>query len=62
MATYSIVEETPIYYLIDVSFDGKTFRQLIASELVNGDLDNMLQEYADQYEHEYMQSALEAPV
>ena len=62
MAIYSIVEATPIYYLIDVSFDGKTFRQLIASELVNGNLDKMLQAYADQYEHDYMQSAVEVTV
>jgi hypothetical protein len=62
MATYSIVEATPIYYLIDVSFDGKTFRQLIASELVNGNLYEMLQAYADQYEHDYMQSSVEPSV
>jgi len=60
MATYSIVEATPIYYLVDVSFEGMTFRQLIASELVNGNLSAMLQNYADEYERDYMLGVLEA--
>jgi len=54
MATYNIVEATPIYYLIDVMFDDMTFRQLIASELVNGNLGAMLQAYADQYEQDWL--------
>jgi hypothetical protein len=54
MATYSIVEATPIYYLVDVSFQGMTFRQLLASSLINGNLSAMLQEYADQYEQDWV--------
>ncbi len=54
MATYSIVEATPIYYLVDVSFQGMTFRQLLASNLINGNLATMLQAYADQYEQEWV--------
>jgi hypothetical protein len=53
MATYVVIEATPIYYVIDVSFLGMTFRQLIATELLNGNLDTMLQAYADQYEHDW---------
>jgi hypothetical protein len=61
MATYSIVEATPIYYLVDVSFEGMTFRQLIASQLVNGNLSAMLQAYADQYEQDWLSANVEAP-
>jgi hypothetical protein len=62
MATYSIVEATPIYYLVDVSFEGMTFRQLIASQLVNGNLSAMLQAYADQYEKDWLSANVEVPV
>lgn len=61
MATYSIVEATPIYYLVDVSFAGMTFRQLIASSLVNGNLSAMLQAYADKYEADWMLDNIEVP-
>ena len=61
MATYSIVEATPIYYLVDVSFAGMTFRQLIASQLVNGNLSAMLQAYADQYEQDWLSANVEVP-
>jgi|SanBayMetagenome_1026888.scaffolds.fasta_scaffold00146_7 hypothetical protein len=54
MATYTIVEATPIYYIIDVEFSGFVFRQLIASDLLNGNLDAMLQQYADKYETDYL--------
>jgi hypothetical protein len=54
MATYNVVEATPIYYLVDVSFQGMTFRQLLASSLINGNLATMLQAYADQYEQEWV--------
>jgi type II secretory pathway component PulF len=60
MATYSIVEATPIYYLVDVSFAGMTFRQLIASSLVNGNLSAMLQAYADQYEQDWLAANADA--
>lgn len=55
MATYEIVEETPIYYLIDVFFSGQSFRQLLVSSLVNGNLDAMLQAYADKYEQDWLE-------
>lgn len=54
MATFNIIEATPIYYLIDVIFSGMTFRQLLATELLNGNLDSMLQEYADKYEQDWL--------
>jgi hypothetical protein len=54
MATYSIVESNPIYYLIDVCFREMTFRQLIASSLLSGNLSEMLQEYADRYEQDWI--------
>ena len=54
MATYSIVEANPIYYLVDVEFSGMTFRQLLATEMLNGNLDNLLQAYADKYEQDWL--------
>lgn len=61
MATYSIIEANPIYYLIDVEFAGMTFRQLLASEMVSGDLQGLLQDYADQYESEWMAMQPQVP-
>jgi len=58
MATYKIIEATPIYYLIDVEFEGLTFRQLLATSLLNGNLSAMLQAYADKYEQDYMNAQL----
>ena len=58
MATYKIIEATPIYYLIDVEFEGLKFRQLLATSLLNGNLSAMLQEYADKYEQDYMNAQL----
>lgn len=54
MATYTIVESNPIYYLIDVCFGEHSFRQLLASALVNGNLQAMLQAYADKYEADWL--------
>lgn len=59
MATYNIIESNPIYYLIDVAFSGRVFRQLLASELVNGNLQSMLQAYADKYEQDWLDMQLE---
>lgn len=54
MATFSIIEATPIYYLIEVCFGDQSFRQLLATSLVNGNLQSMLQAYADQYEQDWL--------
>jgi hypothetical protein len=54
MAAFSIIEATPIYYLIEVCFGERSFRQLLASALVNGDLQAMLQAYADKYEQDWL--------
>lgn len=59
MATYNIIEATPIYYLIEVCFGGQSFRQLLASSLVNGNLQEMLQLYADKYEQDWLAMQLE---
>lgn len=54
MATFSIIEATPIYYLVEVCFGERSFRQLLASALVNGNLQAMLQAYADKYEQDWL--------
>lgn len=54
MATYSVIEANPIYYLVDVCFSGLSFRQLLATEMLNGNLDRLLQAYADKYEQDWL--------
>jgi hypothetical protein len=54
MATFAILEATPIYYVVEISFADQSFRQLLATELLSGDLDTMLQVYADNYEQEWL--------
>ena len=54
MATFQIVEATPVYYVVDVHFSGLVFRQTLVSVKTNGSLDNQLQQYADQYETDWL--------
>ena len=54
MATFNIIEATPIYYLVEVCFGEHSFRQLLATSLVNGNLQGMLQAYADKYEQDWL--------
>lgn len=53
MATYVIVEEAPVYYTLDVEFDGLSFRQLLISEQIGQGLADQLQAYADAYQSDY---------
>lgn len=54
MATFEIIEATPIYYVIDVHFLGLVFRQMIASIKTGINLNDQLQKYADDYEREWV--------
>lgn len=54
MATFEIIEATPIYYVIDVCFLGLVFRQMIASIKTGVSLDSQLQKYADDYEKDWI--------
>ena len=54
MATFEIIEATPIYYVVDVHFSGLVFRQTLVSVKTNGSLNNQLQQYADQYETDWL--------
>jgi len=54
MATFQIVEATPVYYVVDVCFSGLVFRQTLVSVKTNGSLDNQLKQYADQYETDWL--------
>jgi hypothetical protein len=54
VATFEIIEATPIYYVVDVHFSGLVFRQTLVSVKTNGSLNNQLQQYADQYETDWL--------
>lgn len=54
MATFQIIEATPIYYVIDVHFSGLVFRQTLVSVKTNGNLNSQLQQYSDQYETDWL--------
>jgi hypothetical protein len=54
MATFQIIEATPIYYVVDVHFSGLVFRQTLVSVKTNGNLNSQLQQYADQYESDWL--------
>jgi hypothetical protein len=54
MATFQIVEATPVYYVVDVYFSGLVFRQTLVSVKTNGSLTTQLQQYADQYETDWL--------
>lgn len=54
MATFEIIEATPIYYVVDVHFSGLVFRQILVSVKTNGNLNSQLQQYADKYETDWL--------
>lgn len=54
MATFQIIEATPIYYVVDVHFCGLVFRQILVSVKTNGNLNSQLQHYSDQYELDWL--------
>ncbi len=54
MATFEIIEATPIYYVVDVHFSGLVFRQTLVSVQTNGNLTSQLQQYSDQYETDWL--------
>jgi hypothetical protein len=54
MATFQIIEATPIYYVIDVCFLGMVFRQLLVSVKTGDTLTSQLQQYSDQYETDWL--------
>lgn len=54
MAIYSIVQATPIYYEIEVSFLDCVFRQILATVKTGTDLQKQLQEYSDAYERDWI--------
>jgi len=54
MATFEIIEATPIYYVIDVCFLGLVFRQTLATIKTGTDLQKQLQGYSDDYERDWI--------
>lgn len=62
MASVAFSEDTAPYYTVVVSFDGRSFEQLLVSPLVGADLAAMLDEYANIYEQEWHALGTPEPV
>lgn len=62
MAEVAFSEDSAPYYMVQVSFGGNTFEQLLVSPLVGVDLRVMVDEYADEYERAYTLGLLEVSV
>jgi len=54
MATVSILADEAPYYTIEVAFGDHQFQQVIVSALSGPALDEQLQQYADEYERQWL--------
>ena len=54
MASASVEYSNTPYYGVTVAFGEQTFFQIIISYLIEADFINMLQNYADDYEREWL--------
>lgn len=62
MATFEIIETNKPYYRIRVEFQGNQFEQTIVSLKTGAALTAQLQDYADQYEADWMAAPVEGEV